>query len=67
MVFIFIEDFSVLFKNTIDFHFRVIIDTLEYLYLWTEDWEQEKERVGEMVRLKEADAVLTSLLLKLTI
>lgn len=67
MVFIFIEDFSVLFKNTIDFHFRVIIDTLEYLYLWTEDWEQEEERVGEMVRLKEADAVLTSLLLKLTI
>ena len=24
-----IEDFSVLFKNTIDFHFRVIIDTLK--------------------------------------
>lgn len=67
MVFIFIEDFSVLFKNTIDFHFRVIIDTLEYLYLWTKDWEQEEERVGEMVRLKEADAILTSLLFKLTI
>lgn len=27
MVFIFIEDFSVLFKNSIDFQFIVIIDT----------------------------------------
>ena len=31
MVFIFIEDFSVLFKNNIDFQFIVIIDTGEYL------------------------------------
>lgn len=66
MLFIFIEDFSILFNNNTDFHFDILIHTKESLS-GERGSESEGKKMEQREKSKEADVVFTSLLLKLTI